>query len=79
MGVLSVEVDDARDGSWRRCFAILLYLAAKPSHVGVDVDRLACPLHRPMACGRQTRGQGLLPGVILSRHCSGAMVPFWGI
>jgi hypothetical protein len=28
---------------WRQ-----LYLVAKPSHVGVDVDGLACPLHRPM-------------------------------
>jgi hypothetical protein len=27
-----------------------LYLAAKPSHVGVNVDGLACPLHRPMVC-----------------------------
>jgi hypothetical protein len=26
------------------------YLVAKPSHVGVDVDGLACPLHRPTAC-----------------------------
>jgi hypothetical protein len=25
-----------------------LYLPAKPSHVGVDVDGLACPLHHPM-------------------------------
>jgi hypothetical protein len=42
-GVLGAEVADARDGSWRRCFATWLYLAAKPSHVGVDVDGLACP------------------------------------
>jgi hypothetical protein len=27
-----------------------LYFAAKPSHVGVDVDRLACPLHHPTVC-----------------------------
>jgi hypothetical protein len=27
-----------------------LYLVAKPSHVEVDVDGLAYPLHRPMAC-----------------------------
>jgi hypothetical protein len=27
-----------------------LYLAAKPSHMGVDVDGLACPLHRPIVC-----------------------------
>jgi hypothetical protein len=36
----------------------LLYLAAKPSHVGADGDRLACPLHRPIVCGHQTRGGG---------------------
>jgi hypothetical protein len=43
LGVLGVEVDDTQDGSWRRCFMAWLYLAAKPSHVGVDVDGLACP------------------------------------
>jgi hypothetical protein len=72
-------VDDSRDGSWRRCFAALLYLATKPAHVGIDVDGLAYPLHRPMACGCQTRGQGLLPGTALSYHCSGAMVLFQGM
>jgi hypothetical protein len=71
LSVLGAEVDDARNGSWRRCFTMWLYLAAKPSHVGVNVDGLAYPLHRPMACNRQTRGQGLLPGVILSHQCSG--------
>jgi hypothetical protein len=25
-----------------------LYLVAKPSYVGVDVDGLPCPLHYPM-------------------------------
>jgi hypothetical protein len=71
--VLGAEVDDARDGSWRRCFTMLLYLAAKPTHVGVDLDGLACPLHRPMACSRQMRRQGLLSGAVLSRHYSGAV------
>jgi hypothetical protein len=33
-GILGAEVDDVEDGSWRRCFATLLYMAAKPSHVG---------------------------------------------
>jgi hypothetical protein len=28
-----------------------LYLAAKPPHVGVDVDRLSCSLHQPSAYG----------------------------
>jgi hypothetical protein len=30
---------------------VTLYLDAKPSHVGADVDGLACRLHRPMDCG----------------------------
>jgi hypothetical protein len=62
--VLGVEVDDVRDGSWRRCFAVLLYLAVKPTLVGVDVDGLAYPLHHPTAYDRQMRGQGLLPGAV---------------
>jgi hypothetical protein len=33
-----------------------LYLVAKPSHVGVNVDGLACPLHRLMAYSCQMRG-----------------------
>jgi hypothetical protein len=42
-----VDVADAQDGSWGcLCFA-LVYLDAKPSHVGLDMDGLACPLHRP--------------------------------
>jgi hypothetical protein len=55
-GILGAEVDDARDSSWRHCFMVWLYLAAKPSHVGVEVDGLACPLNHPTACTRQTRG-----------------------
>jgi hypothetical protein len=39
-----------------------LYLAAKPSHVGVDMDGLSCLLHHPMTRSHQTRGQGLLLG-----------------
>jgi hypothetical protein len=68
--VLGAEVDDARDSSWRRWFTSLLYLDAKSSHVGVDVDRLACPLHHPMAYNCQMRGHGLLPSVVLSHHYS---------
>jgi hypothetical protein len=55
-----------RDVASRRGF----YLAAKRFYVGVDVDGLACPLHHPMT-SRQTRGQDLLSGVVLSRRCSG--------
>jgi hypothetical protein len=70
-GVLGTEVDDAWDGSWRCCFTAWLYLATKPSHVGVDADRLAYPLHYPTACSHQMRGQGLLPGTILSYQFNG--------
>jgi hypothetical protein len=35
LDILGVEVDDARDGSWRRCCVMWLYLAAKPSHMGL--------------------------------------------
>jgi hypothetical protein len=47
-----------------------LYLAAKTSHVGINVDGIACPLHRRMAYSRQTRGQGLLLAIVLSCHYS---------
>jgi hypothetical protein len=33
-----------------------LYLAAKPSLMGVNVNGLTCPLHRPIASSRQMRG-----------------------
>jgi hypothetical protein len=57
LGILCAEVDDAWDDFWRGSFVKWLYLAAKPSHVGgVDVDGLACPLHRPMAHNYQVRG-----------------------
>jgi hypothetical protein len=41
------------------------YLVAKCSHAGVDVDGLACPLHRPMNYSRQMRGHGFLPGTCI--------------
>jgi hypothetical protein len=47
-----------------------LYLVAKPSDVGVDVDGLACPLHRPTVYSHQTRGHGFLSGATLSRHAA---------
>jgi hypothetical protein len=61
------EVDDAWVSSWRH-HHVGLYLADKPSHMGVDVDGLACPLHCHMVCGCQTRGQSSLPNVVLSHH-----------
>jgi hypothetical protein len=45
-----------------------LYLVAKPSHVGVDVHWLACPLQRPTVYGHQTRGHGFLSSATLSHH-----------
>jgi hypothetical protein len=50
---------------------VWLYLAAKPSHMGVDADVLAYPLHWPTVCSYHVRGQSLLPGIVLSYHCSG--------
>jgi hypothetical protein len=46
------------------------YLVAKSSHVGVDVDGLACPLHRPTAYNRQMMGQGFLLDAILSHQAA---------
>jgi hypothetical protein len=43
-------------------------LAAKPSDVGVNVDGLAYSLDRPMACGRETRGQSFLSGIAPSHR-----------
>jgi hypothetical protein len=51
----------------------LLYLAAKPFHMRVDVDGLACSLHRLTSCSHQMRGQGYLSGAVLSCHCSGPL------
>jgi hypothetical protein len=65
-GFLYAEMDDAQDDSWRGNFMAWLYLVAKPSHTGVDVDRLACPLHHPTVCSCQMRGQSLPPGIVLS-------------
>jgi hypothetical protein len=51
-----------------------LYLAAKPSHVGVDMDGLVYPPpppHHPTTCSHQTRGHSLLPGAVLSCRYSG--------
>jgi hypothetical protein len=41
-----------------------------PSHMGVDVDMLAYPLHRATVYSRQTKGHGLLSGAALSRHAA---------
>jgi hypothetical protein len=69
-GTLDAEVNDAWNDSWRGSFMGWLYLVAKPSNVGVDVDGLAYPLHRPLFHSCQMRGQSLPLGDVLSCHCS---------
>jgi hypothetical protein len=54
----------------------MLYLATKPSHVGVDVDELACSLHHAMVCTCQRGGQFFLIGIAPSRHDAVAVLPF---
>jgi hypothetical protein len=46
----------------------MLYLFAKPSNVGANVDGLACSLHRPIVYSRHRGGQSLLIGSARSRH-----------
>jgi hypothetical protein len=72
-------VDDARVALggialWRR-----LYLTAKSSHVGVNVGRLACSLHRPTTWCHQTRGQGFLLGMVLSHRVAEGGGAFSGV
>jgi hypothetical protein len=47
---------------------VLALLICKSSHVGVDVDGIACPLHHLMPCSCKTWGHGFLPGAVLSHH-----------
>jgi hypothetical protein len=63
-----VDVVGARDSSWSCLHFIWLYLAAKPSHLGSDMDGLACSLHRPMVCGWLTWVQSFLTGAALSHR-----------
>jgi hypothetical protein len=47
-----------------------LYLVAKPSHMGIDVDGLACLLHHPTICNHQMRGHDFPSGAISSSHAT---------
>jgi hypothetical protein len=71
LDVLGAEVDDTQDDSWRGCFTVWLYMRLSLPRWGVSVDGLACPLHWPTVCCCQTRGQGLLLGVVFSCRYSG--------
>jgi hypothetical protein len=46
---------------------ILTWLLSLPTW-GVDVDGLACPLHRPTTCSHLSRGQSFLSGAALSHR-----------
>jgi hypothetical protein len=47
---------------------MLALLASSVFPCRVDVDKLACSLHRPTTYNHQTRGQGFLLGAILSHY-----------
>jgi hypothetical protein len=57
---------------------VMLYLAAKLSHVVVDVDRLACSLHRPTVYNCQRGGKCCQTGVVLPHHTAEGGSPFPG-
>jgi hypothetical protein len=69
-GTLGVEVDVAQDDSGRGCFAKRLYMVAKPSHVGVDVDGLACLCFGLRLIAARLGDKAYLPGAALSCRCS---------
>jgi hypothetical protein len=46
----------------------MIYLDAKPSHVGANVDGLAYSLDHPMVCSHQRSGQSFLIGTGPSHH-----------
>jgi hypothetical protein len=69
---LGVDMADGRDGSWNRLCFTWLYFAAKHSHVGVDVDRVACFLHHPTVCGWQTKVQSLMARALSCRAAMGS-------
>jgi hypothetical protein len=49
--LLGADVAGARDSSWGCLRFAFLYLYAKSSYVGADVDGLAYRLHHPTDCG----------------------------
>jgi hypothetical protein len=66
--LLGTDVMGARDVSWSHLCFIWLCLAAKPSHMGANVDRLAYFQHHPAICGWQTWVQCSLTSDALSHH-----------
>jgi hypothetical protein len=49
---------------------LILYLLAKPSHIGANVDGLACFLHRPKVYSHQRGGHTFLIGTAPSCHAA---------
>jgi hypothetical protein len=58
---------------------VMLYLVAKPFHVGADVDGLAYSLHHPMVCSSERGGLCCLTGVVLSHRLAVGDDPFPGV
>jgi hypothetical protein len=56
-----------------------LYLASKPSHVGVNVDGLSYPLHHPMTYSHHARGQSFMSRAALSHRAAMGGGAFPGI
>jgi hypothetical protein len=54
------------------------YLVVKSSHVRVDVDGLACSLHRSKVYEWQTRGLCCLTGAVMSRRSAMGGGPLFG-
>jgi hypothetical protein len=59
--------------SWRR-----IYLATNPSHVGVDVDGLACPC-TILGSATVRRGDKTFCQVLSCLIAAVAVAPFWGM
>jgi hypothetical protein len=53
-------------------------MAAKPSHVVADVDRLACCLYRPTVYSGQMREKSILIGTASSHRAAVGGAPFRG-
>jgi hypothetical protein len=67
-GLPGANMVGAQDGSWSHLCFIGLILATKPSHVGADVDGLACSQHHHTVSGWWTCVQCILTGAALSHR-----------
>jgi hypothetical protein len=58
---------------------MVIYLAAKPTDVGADVDGLAWSLHCPMMCNSHSGGLYCLTSIVLSHRSAVGGCPFLGV